>query len=161
MGHYETAQVCLNGHVITDTYISSPSLRQQFCSKCGKETIFQCPSCKANIQGDYRVDGVVSLGRRICPAPAYCHSCGKPYPWTESNLKTISDLLKLDEQLQEADIETMEEILPDLLTDTPKSKVAEAKYKIIMRKAGRATIEAVKEIIVEIASEAIKKSLYP
>ena len=160
MGYYDTAQVCLNGHVITDRYEKSPNLRKQFCSECGKETIFQCPSCNANIQGDYHVDGVVYLTTSEPTAPAYCHNCGKPYPWTESNLKAISDLLELDEQLQKSDVETMKELLPDLITDTPKSKVAGAKYKIVMRKAGKATAEAVKELIIGIASETIKKSLF-
>jgi hypothetical protein len=54
----------------------------------------------------------------------------------------------------------MKEIMPDLITDTPKSKVAETKYKIIMKKAGKATAEAVKELIICIASETIRKSLF-
>lgn len=160
MGHYYTAQVCLNGHVITDNYERSPEFRKSFCTKCGQPTITQCSSCHANIQGDYHVDGVVCLRTQEPTAPAYCHNCGNPYPWTESNLKAISDLLELDEQLQGSDVQIMNEILPDLLTDTPKSKVAEAKYKKIMRKAGRATFEAVKEITIGIASETIKKSLF-
>ena len=160
MGYYFIAQVCLNGHVVTDRYEKSPELRKPFCTKCGQPTIIQCPSCNANILGDYHVDGVVWLGTSEPMAHAYCHNCGNPYPWTESNLKAISELLELDEQLQESDIATMKEILPDLITDTPKSKVAEAKYKIIMRKAGKATAEAVKELIICIASEAIKKSLF-
>lgn len=160
MGFYYTAQVCLNGHVVNDNYEISPEFRKPFCTKCGQPTITQCPSCNTNIQGNYHVDGVAFLTTREPTAHAYCHNCGKPYPWTEANLNAISELLELDEQLQESDIATMKEILPDLLTDTPKSKVAEAKYKIIMRKAGRATYEAVKEIIIGIASETIKKSLF-
>lgn len=160
MSYYETAQVCLNGHVITDNYERSPELRKSFCIKCGQPTIIQCPSCNANIQGDYHVEGVVCLRASEPTAHAYCHNCGKPYPWTETNLKAISELLELDEQLQKSDVEIMKDILPDLITDTPKSKVAEAKYKIVMRKAGKATTEAVKELIIGIASETIKKSLF-
>ena len=160
MDYYDTAQICLNGHVITNEYEESPEFRKPHCPKCGQSTITKCQSCHVNIQGDYHVEGVFSLGGSISPAPAYCHSCGNPYPWTEANLNAISELLELDELLQESDVATMNEILPDLLTDTPKSKVAEAKYKIIMRKAGRATYEAVKEIIIGIASETIKKSLF-
>ena len=160
MGIYRTAQICLNGHIINDSYDTSPEFNKSFCPKCGQPTITQCPSCHTNIQGYFDVPGIVDLTTREETAPAYCHSCGKPYPWTESNLKAISELLELDEQLQETDKKTMKEILPDLITDTPKSKVAEAKYKIIMKKAGIATAEAVKDIIIGIVSETIRKSLF-
>jgi len=158
MGYHDVAQICLNGHVITDVYKSSPEFRKAYCPKCGQPTITQCPSCGANIQGQYNDEGFVDVS--VFPAPDYCHNCGKPYPWTEAKLSAISELLKLEEQIQESDIATMQEILPDILAETPKSKVAEAKFKIIMRKVGKATYEAVKDIIIEIASETIKKSLF-
>jgi hypothetical protein len=37
--YYETMQVYLNGHQITDRYNSSPEQRRKYCDKCGAETI--------------------------------------------------------------------------------------------------------------------------
>ncbi|MBA3888726.1 MAG: DUF2321 domain-containing protein [Acidobacteria bacterium] len=39
MGYYDTSQVCLNGHVVTDTLSRSPELGQKFCRDCGQPTI--------------------------------------------------------------------------------------------------------------------------
>ena len=36
MGYYHTAQICLNGHVITDSYDKNPEFRQNYCDKCGQ-----------------------------------------------------------------------------------------------------------------------------
>jgi len=79
-GSYDTQQVCLNGHQITDTYNQSIERRMDHCDRCGAETIFKCPSCSAEIRGYHTIPGVVSMMRT--PVPEYCHACGKPYPWT-------------------------------------------------------------------------------
>jgi hypothetical protein len=82
MGKYDTMQVCLNGHQITDRYDSSPEFRQNFCEKCGAETISECKNCGTKIRGHYDVEGVVAIGSSK-EVPNYCHDCGEPYPWTE------------------------------------------------------------------------------
>ena len=81
MGQYDTQQVCLNGHQITASYHQSTQLRKAFCADCGEKTIFQCPSCKAEIQGRYNVRGALVVARTA--VPSNCHACGAPYPWTE------------------------------------------------------------------------------
>ena len=79
--YYETMQVCLNGHQITDRYNSSPELRRKYCNEYGAETIHQCPNCGTPVRGDYIVPGVLAFSRT--PVPKRCHECGQPYPWTE------------------------------------------------------------------------------
>ena len=58
--HYEQALVCLNGHLITDHLLSAPQRAAPFCKKCGAETISECPSCTAPIQGNYIVPNVIA-----------------------------------------------------------------------------------------------------
>ena len=41
-GYYETAQICINGHVIPSGIESSKSSMQEFCEDCGKPTIIKC-----------------------------------------------------------------------------------------------------------------------
>lgn len=79
-GYYDTMQVCKKfGHKITDMHDLYPNHRQNFCEKCGSETIFECQYCKARIRGYYHVEGVI--GGRGPEVPLNCHQCGKSYPW--------------------------------------------------------------------------------
>lgn len=77
--YYDTAQICLNGHMINDSYRSYPAHNKKFCDKCGKATITRCPSCGTDIKGDYHMDDVI--GGPTTPVPMNCHNCGKAYPW--------------------------------------------------------------------------------
>lgn len=101
MGQYEVMQVCENGHKITDSYRSSPELRQNTCDQCGADTIQQCAECDTPIRGRYNVDGVVSLTRGPEPKD-YCHECGEPYPWSDTADEFAEvDVSVLDEELAE------------------------------------------------------------
>lgn len=99
MGHYETLQVCLNGHPIVDTYESSPERRQSRCDECGAETIIECPNCGERIRGDYQMEGVTAL-TGITEPNDYCHSCGEPYPWQDDTAAFVDvDSSVLDDEL--------------------------------------------------------------
>ena len=88
MGSYrETMQVCMNGHVITDRYNSSPEFRKNFCTTCGEKTITKCPSCKVDIPGDMIYDSIVVLGGHASVAPKICANCGEKFPWFEIRKK--------------------------------------------------------------------------
>ena len=76
--HYDTQQVCTNGHQITASYHEFPQFRQDHCDKCGAKTIYQCPKCAIEIRGRF-VSPVIS-GLPI-DVPRHCHSCGSSYPW--------------------------------------------------------------------------------
>jgi len=82
MGQYDVMQVCLNGHKITDRYITSSEVRQSNCDQCGAETIHECPECETPIRGEYLVEGVVDMTPGSDPKD-YCHECGEPYPWVD------------------------------------------------------------------------------
>jgi len=78
MGWYDTALICENGHVLTDSLRSSPQFATKYCEKCGAKTISKCPNCNTDIRGYYHIEGVFSTGHK--KAPNYCHECGQPYP---------------------------------------------------------------------------------
>ena len=77
----DTMQVCLNGHVINDSFHKSPEYNKDFCSKCGKKTITNCPNCDKSIPGDLRYPGAVALPFPRS-APEFCQHCGEQFPWT-------------------------------------------------------------------------------
>lgn len=93
---YRTAQICKNGHVITSNTNYTAHL-SNFCPECRAETITFCPNCNAPIRGQYDVPGVIGISTYI--PPKYCHHCGHPFPWTESTLNSISELLDMQDQL--------------------------------------------------------------
>jgi len=87
MSWYDTAQVCLNGHVVNDAVRSSPESNQKYCERCGAATITACEKCKQSIPGYYHSDTVVVIGGRTMDAPPHCANCGAPYPWTDRQNK--------------------------------------------------------------------------
>lgn len=76
----DTMQVCLNGHVINDRFFNSPEYNKEFCNRCGKQTVTNCPNprCDKPIPG--RLLGSVYVGRSS--APDFCQHCGEKFPWT-------------------------------------------------------------------------------
>ena len=60
MSYYETAQICKNGHVITDAHNQQPDMAKPFCPECGLETMTKCEHCDAPIQGRIHVDSVIT-----------------------------------------------------------------------------------------------------
>lgn len=93
MGSYDTQQVCMNGHQITDSFHRYPEHRRDFCKRCGAKTIHQCQNCGAEIAGDYHVDGVASIGFST-PVPRFCERCGAEYPWADK--LDEDEVVKLD-----------------------------------------------------------------
>jgi len=123
MGFYDTAQVCLNGHVITDRYRSSPALRQDFCDRCGAETLIACPNCKIPIRGEYIVENVFVVTGEEPKPPVFCHTCGAAYPWAQ-NLQKWSKQKRRDhsdnkQTQKDDDITTTDRIIKKLKNQRP------------------------------------------
>ena len=91
MGTYDTQQVCMNGHQITDTFNHYPEHRKNYCPMCGAETIYQCPNCKTNIPGRYWYSE--NSSGNTAQIPSFCKNCGAKFPWTEK-LNQIRRALK-------------------------------------------------------------------
>ena len=156
---YDVMQVCRNGHLITDRASSSPQHREKYCHECGAETIAACPSCQTPIRGHYHVPGVIAVGWTK-PVPSYCHECGKPYPWTEARLQAARELIDLADA-PEAEKEALKADLPALTAETPRTQVAVARMSRFLRKAGNEVGAGLRSVLVEIATEAVKKVLFP
>lgn len=161
MGYYHVAQICLNGHVITDTYDSNPEFRKNFCTQCGAKTIVSCQSCNTHIHGDYECEGITFLSSTMNTAPSYCHNCGIPYPWTEEKLLIANEMLALDSSLSDDDRNNISKNIGYLVSDTPRTQLAAMKIKSLLSKVGKGTAAAFRDIIVDISSETAKKILWP
>lgn len=82
MAEYDTKQVCVNGHHITDRYYDRPDSRQDYCNECGAETIKECQNRGEEMEGEMLDSGVVAIGFEPT-IPDFCDGCGQPFPWTE------------------------------------------------------------------------------
>lgn len=154
---YDVAQICINGHLVNSSSHSMPQFNEIFCKKCGSETTTKCSFCKENIRGYYS-SGAVSLAEESIPS--FCHNCGKSYPWTESALKAAQELADELNELTDEDKDLLKKNLPDLIRETPNTKVAETRFKKVMLKAKKESVDAMRSILVDIISETIKKSIF-
>lgn len=141
---YETAQICESGHLITKHYSLYPAEQKPFCPICSSPTICECPSCHAKIQGClHRIDEEFNLANCFfddefsCPEPesitrsecldenaeyiipAYCHNCGKPFPWMQANLDEIETLIAMSDDLTGEEKNQLHTLFPNLFTETP------------------------------------------
>jgi hypothetical protein len=158
MGTIHNAQICLNGHVITASADSNPDLCERFCSRCGAETITACSSCSAPNRGDYDVAGSIVLASSYA-LPRFCHSCGQPYPWTAVRMQAAAQLADELEGLSPEERELLKKSLIELVHDAPTAELAAVRVKKALRKVGHAGVETFRKVLVDVLSEAAKKSL--
>jgi hypothetical protein len=152
---YHGATICLNGHVLSKYTANS----QKRCSKCGTETYSICDHCHTPIHGLAEIKGVV-VGNRPYDLPYYCHECGFPYPWTQKILDNAVELLSLDDDLDDSSKELIKNAIPGLLTDTPSTPVSIVKYKKYMSEAGQIIRDSMHQLLVDVVSETVKKTLF-
>lgn len=157
MGTYDTAQICLNGHVVTE-FGNNPEYRKSFCPQCGEKTIMNCQNCNAPIKGNHHIEGVIGIFDY--DRPAHCENCGKAFPWTERQSKAAKDLIDLSDKLDLVEKEDMKTSIDDLIKSSPNTVVAQAKYKKYIAKAGTEIAQGIKDVLIEVVSETVKKSIW-
>jgi len=156
---YDTAQICLNGHVISEFAVSQPQGNQKFCQSCGAATITECQSCRTPIRGFYHVPGVIGpFGYSV---PGFCHNCGAAYPWMQARVAAAKELSDELNDLSPDEKETLKKSIDDIVRDTPSTTLAATRFKKLMAKAGKSTTESFREILVDVLSETAKKMLWP
>lgn len=159
MGYYHIAQICLNGHMINDAYDEYPQHNQNFCDRCGAKTITTCPKCNTPIRGDYDTPGICNFD--VPPVPSYCYNCGNPYPWTEQKLESAQELLSMETSLTQDELEYFASNMNSILVDTPKTKVVATKLKMTLSKVAPVVGNSLRELLIDICSEAAKKIIWP
>lgn len=157
-GSYDVGQICLNGHTVNAMSQRWPQHSKNFCDRCGAATTTTCQTCGGPIQGEYHAPGVIVVSEYA--PPAFCHNCGKPYPWTEARLQAARDLSDELDNLSEDEKENLKKSLDDIIRDTPQTTVAAARFKKLVAKAGRTAADGFREILVDVAGEAAKRAIW-
>jgi len=155
---YDTAQVCLNGHVITQFAQTRPEHQKKFCDKCGAETIVACPKCSKPLQGYHHAGRFHSLVKE--EPPAFCHECGAAFPWTEGHLSAAQELADETPEFTLEDRDQFRQSLNDIVKQTPNSPLAVTRFRKLLSKGGRLVSDGLRDILVDVLSEAIKKQIW-
>jgi hypothetical protein len=129
---------------------SEPLSMADFCPTCGAKTITACQRCNAPIPAQTF---------QIYTRPAFCTKCAVPYPWTESAIKASDDLARLE--MAEADRNELADIIENLVADTPQTVVAASRFRRLMGKVTPVVAEGFKAIMINVATEAAKKAMFP
>lgn len=158
MGYYDTGSVCENGHAINGNRQRSPEFNTKFCSTCGAKSLDACPSCNADIKGEYHVDGVVVVG--VCWSPPHhCHECGAAYPWTAKKAEALQDVIDELDELSSEERERLKASVPDIVANTPKSETAALWFKKVFTKLGQGAAKVVEKVVTNVATQAVKESM--
>ena len=155
MGGYDVAQICPNGHVANAHVKTMPEFNQTYCQECGEKTLGACPACAKPIRGSY----LESFGS--FEPPAFCIYCGKSFPWTSQRIEAAIQFSLNDEQLNTAEKEDFKQSVGDIVKNTPKAQAAAGRLKRLLLKASKETAGAVRDILVDVASETAKKIIWP
>lgn len=152
-------KICLNGHQIS-TYYESPSTPNpsEYCETCGKKIIVCCLHCANPILGS---DEDSALYGMIPSIPNYCKHCSHPFPWTELVFRTTEELISLDDELTDSNKALIKDSIPDLLVDTPKTKLAIAKFKKGIQATSSIVKDSLRDLLVDVLSETAKKAIFP
>jgi hypothetical protein len=156
--YYDVAQVCINGHVVNSSARDYPDLNAPHCEKCGAKTITVCPACQTSIRGYYHVPGVLGVGGYT--PPAFCYQCGTAFPWSATALQAAKELADELDSLNAEEREQLKQSLDQLVRTTPQTPVAEARFKRIMKKAGKEGVDAMRSVLTAILSETVRKTLF-
>jgi hypothetical protein len=161
MGGFSVAHICLNGHVESKGWDAQLKQNKPFCANCGKAIIRVCRKCEHAIQGewvvdDWNEDNPFPHWNR----PSYCQHCGGAYPWTELAIEA-AQLLALElEDLSKEEREILSKTIPDLVEESPMTKVAVTRFNKVMAKVGAPTAKLFKEILSDVIKDSVKKMMF-
>jgi hypothetical protein len=155
---FDEAQVCLNGHLINSQVRLTPYLSQPYCEKCGAPTITSCTKCGTPIRGAFHEPGIFII--QELTVPAYCLGCGSAYPWTLQRLEAARSLADELQTLKPAQREALKRSIDELVHETPHSQAAALQFKRLLAQAGTEAANGMKEILVSIVTESVRRAIW-
>jgi hypothetical protein len=159
MAGYDVAQICLNGHVANPACNAYPDPRKKFCAQCGEPLVQACGFCDAEIRGIY-VDSnpyyTADFARSYRP-PRHCEACGTSYPWTDRKLQAARELIESEQALAADEKLALQADINDVTRDAPRTTPAAVRIKALLVKIPGAVGSALRDIVIDVASEAAKK----
>lgn len=159
MARFDVSQVCLNGHIRNDSINLHPEVNEDYCAQCGEKTITKCPECSAEIRGAKLIQlrpGRPQKCESLNTPPAYCLSCGKPYPWTKSKIMTAIQIFAEFGNLDEEDKNTIEQDINNIAKDIPQTELSAMRIKRMWEKYGKVAYAVIMDFASKTAAEILK-----
>ncbi len=153
----DTAQICLNGHLINHSSEKYPIHNKKHCPECGEPTITICPECNNKISGEIHYPNV--FGSSDYKVPVFCSECGKSYPWTKKRIESAKELAAELEELSTAEKKLLEKSIDEISKNNPQANVGATRIKKLMIKVSSSAGDIIKDVITDIASDTAKKVL--
>ena len=94
-------------------------------------------------------------------APAFCQECGNPHPWTEQRLATAQQFADEEAHFTTEEREQFQQSLAEIVKETPNAPLAIGRFRRLMAKGGKAASDGLRDILVDVLSEAVKKTIWP
>ena len=89
--------------------------------------------------------------------PKFCFSCGEAFPWTAAKIEAARELANELDELSTGERQVLRSAIDDLTSDTPRTELAAHRYRRIAGKLGGGAANALKAVMLEVATEAAKK----
>jgi hypothetical protein len=104
--------------------------------------------------------GVVDGKRRGAPVhmPVILRGLRQPVSVDPIEARSREELIELSDDIEASDKEILVADLPDLARETPRTQVAATRFRKIAAKLGGSVASALRDIAVDVASEAASKS---
>ncbi|HNX17215.1 MAG TPA: DUF2321 domain-containing protein [Methanoregula sp.] len=144
---------------MTASALTEPEYLKKFCPKCGEPTQLRCEFCNFPIQGINLYHEILYVNDYTIPH--YCHNCGKPYPWTEMQIRAAKNIIDLLDELKSSEKEEFKKSVDEIVNQTPNAKTAAYKIKLILTKVRGETQKMIRDILVDITSEVAVKIIMP
>lgn len=153
--YYDSALICLNGHIVNDSTNECKEKNSNYCTLCGEDTISVCDKCKAIIRGTLFTNE--RPFESIETAPNFCFQCGNPFPWLVKKIETALEIVIQSPGNENINREELKNDLLELTKDTPSTSLAALKINKVKKNIAENTLKIFNNLLVEIVSETAKK----
>lgn len=153
--------ICTKGHQLGYLFFEYPD--EKYCELCGSSLISSCQNCNKVITGwiNNSSEDFIDFPPDSMDVPKFCKFCGDPYPWTKQIIDDSVELLALDADLSDDDKKLIKDSIPDLIIESSSTPLAEAKFKKGISSAALFVKDAIRNLLVDVVSETVKKSIFP
>jgi hypothetical protein len=144
---YFTGVACLNGHIITGAAEAYPGRATPRCRECGAAAVSACRDCGAGLCGGQYSGRLDNRAEPSWVVPNYCPSCGAAFPWTMLKREALEATIGELQELETAERDGLLALVPDTISETPKTAVAVMRWKRALAKLTAETRSLVTDVL--------------
>ena len=160
--YYDVAQVCLGGHMVTITAWRHPSTTSPFAPRVAGRRPRSARTVRSPSKGSTRCLTAVrcSLGSQVPSAARTSATLAVPPIHGLPRLSRAPNCwLRNSTCFDQPDRHALA-LIPDLVHEGPRTAAATERFRRLVSKAGEAVPELMKDLLVNVAAESVRKALW-